>query len=722
MIIRYSTLTKSLTFLSIPLLMSCNDKSTETSKVETAEKIDNILLEEWTGPYGGIPAFDQMKVEDIKPAIEKGIEMKLAEIDAIANNEADPTFENTIVEMERSGAALDRAFNYYGIFSANISSPEFRDIQSELAPLISEFSSKITQNEKLFQRIKAVYQASRSTPLEADQQRVVELTYKSFETNGAELSLEKKERYAAISKELSSLYTEFSNNVLHDEENYVTYLFEDQLGGLNDGFIKSAAKIAADKGQEGKFAITNSRSSMDPFLTYSTERELRKQVWTNYYARGDNGDEYDNNELIAEILRLRRERVELLGYSNYAEWRLQDRMAKTPENAIELMEAVWPAAIARVLEEVEDMQAVADNNGDDITIEAWDYRYYAEKVRKEKYDLDSDEVKQYLQLDKLTEAMHYVAGRLFDFSFTPVADGTVPVFQEDVKVWEVTNKLTGENLGLWYLDPYARQGKRSGAWATTYRSYSDFDGKKNILASNNSNFVKPAPGEALLVSWDDATTFFHEFGHALHFFSANVKYPTLNSGVRDYTEFQSQLLERWLATDEVINNYLMHNETGKPMPASLVAKIKNASTFNQGFSTTEYLASAIMDMRLHLADPASIDIDNFERETLEALDMPKELPMRHRTPHFGHVFSGEGYATAYYGYMWADVLTADATEAFAEAPNGFYDKELADKAVKYLFAPRNAIEPAEAYRLFRGRDAKIDALMRDRGFPVTTEE
>jgi peptidyl-dipeptidase Dcp len=722
MIIRYSTLTKSLTFLSIPLLMSCNDKSTETSKVETAEKIDNILLEEWTGPYGGVPAFDQMKVEDIKPAIEKGIEMKLAEIDAIANNEADPTFENTIVEMERSGAALDRAFNYYGIFSANISSPEFRDIQSELAPLISEFSSKITQNEKLFQRIKAVYQASRSTPLEADQQRVVELTYKSFETNGAELSLEKKERYAAISKELSSLYTEFSNNVLHDEENYVTYLFEDQLGGLNDGFIKSAAKIAADKGQEGKFAITNSRSSMDPFLTYSTERELRKQVWTNYYARGDNGDEYDNNELIAEILRLRRERVELLGYSNYAEWRLQDRMAKTPENAIELMEAVWPAAIARVLEEVEDMQAVADNNGDDITIEAWDYRYYAEKVRKEKYDLDSDEVKQYLQLDKLTEAMHYVAGRLFDFSFTPVADGTVPVFQEDVKVWEVTNKLTGENLGLWYLDPYARQGKRSGAWATTYRSYSDFDGKKNILASNNSNFVKPAPGEALLVSWDDATTFFHEFGHALHFFSANVKYPTLNSGVRDYTEFQSQLLERWLATDEVINNYLMHNETGKPMPASLVAKIKNASTFNQGFSTTEYLASAIMDMRLHLADPASIDIDNFERETLEALDMPKELPMRHRTPHFGHVFSGEGYATAYYGYMWADVLTADATEAFAEAPNGFYDKELADKAVKYLFAPRNAIEPAEAYRLFRGRDAKIDALMRDRGFPVTTEE
>jgi peptidyl-dipeptidase Dcp len=298
----------------------------------------------------------------------------------------------------------------------------------------------------------------------------------------------------------------------------------------------------------------------------------------------------------------------------------------------------------------------------------------------------------------------------------------VPVFHEDVKVWEVTNINTGENVGLWYLDPYARPGKRSGAWATTFRSHTTFDGKKNVLASNNSNFVKPAEGEALLVSWDDATTFFHEFGHALHFFSSNVKYPTLNSGVRDYTEFQSQLLERWLATDEVISNFLVHNETGDPMPADLVQKIKNAATFNQGFSTTEYLASAIMDMKFHLADPSNIDVDKFERETLAELKMPKELPMRHRTPHFSHVFSGEGYATAYYGYMWADVLTADATEAFAEAPNGFYDKELADKAVKFLFEPRNAIDPAEAYRLFRGRDARIEALMKDRGFPVPVSE
>ena len=458
---------------------------------------------------------------------------------------------------------------------------------------------------------------------------------------------------------------------------------------------------------------------MDPFLTFSTERDLRKKVWSNYYARGDNGDAYDNKEIIAQILKLRKERVALLGYDNYAAWRLQNRMAKNPENAMALMEAVWPAAIARVAEEVADMQAVADANGDNITIAPWDYRFYAEKVRKAKYDLDSDEVKQYLQLDKLTAAMHYVAGRLFGYSFSPVKEGEVPVFHEDVNVWEVTDKQTGAHIGLWYLDPYAREGKRSGAWATTYRSFSTFDGKTNVLASNNSNFVKPAPGEALLISWDDATTFFHEFGHALHFFASEVRYPTLNSGVRDYTEFQSQLLERWLSTDEVIDQFLVHQETGAPMPDALVSKIKKAATFNQGFATTEYLASALMDMKLHLADPTDLDVDLFERETLAALNMPKELPMRHRTPHFGHVFSGEGYATAYYGYMWADVLTADASEAFIEAPGGFYDQAMAEKLVKYLFAPRNSIEPAQAYRLFRGRDASIDALMRARGFPVT---
>ncbi|MDV7186025.1 M3 family metallopeptidase [Lutibacter sp. TH_r2] len=693
-------------------IISCNqpkDKETMTT---------NLLLEEWTGPFGGVPAFDKMNLEDLKPALEKGMELNLKDIDAITANTEEPTFENTIVPMEKAGEELSRVFKYYGIWSANVSSPEFRAIQAEMSPILSEFRSKISQNEALFKRIKTVYDNSLKTPLEADQQRVVQLTYEGFAMNGAELDAQKKQRYAEIDKELSSLYTKFGNNVLADEENYVVYVNKDQLGGLADGMVKSMAKIASDKGKEGMYAIPNTRSYMDPFLTYSTERELRKKVWENYYSRGDNNDEFDNKKIIAQILRLRKERVGLLGYNTFGDWRLQNRMAKTPENAMKLMDAVWPAAIARVKEEVADMQAVANKNGDNLTIEPWDYRFYAEKVRKEKYDLDSDEVKQYLQLDKLTDALFFVADEVFNYKFTPVEEGSVPVFHEDVKVWEVTDKTSGEHIGLWYLDPFARPGKRSGAWATTYRSHSTFNGKKNVLGSNNSNFVKPAPGEALLVSWDDATTFLHEFGHALHFFSSEVKYPTLNGGVRDYTEFQSQVLERWLGTDKLINQFMVHYKTGKVIPKELVAKIKKSSTFNQGFSTTEYLASAIMDMKLHEADPTNIDIAKFEKETLAEMNMPKELPMRHRTPHFGHVFSGEGYATAYYGYMWADVLTADAAEAFSKAPGGFYDKELSAKMVKYLFAPRNTMDPAEAYRLFRGRDANVEALMRDRGFPV----
>lgn len=686
-------------------------------KAPTPSQENTTMLEKWTGPYGGVPAFDKMEVDLVKQTMIRGMEEELKGIDAITSNPEAPTFENTILAMDKSSKTLDGIRPYYGLYSNNISSEAFRKVEGELAPLLSAHYSKIGQNEKLFQRIKTIYEGSLVKPLAADQQRAVQLVYEGFMLNGAELDAEKKARYAAINKELSSLYTNFSNNVLHDEEGYITYLTEDQLGGLSESFIKSAANIAKENGQEGKYAITNTRSSMSPFLTYSTERDLREKVWNNYYSRGDNGDEHDNNELIVQILKLRNERVQLLGFNNFAEWRLQNRMAKKPENALKLLDAVWPSAIARVKEEVADMQALADESGANITIAPWDYRFYAEKVRKKKYDLDGEEVKKYLQLDKLREAMFFVSGELFNFNFKEVPDGTVPVFHEDVSVWEVTDKTSGDHLGLWYLDPYARKGKRSGAWATTYRGHSNYEGKVTVLCSNNSNFIKGSPGEPVLVSWDDGTTFFHEMGHALHFLSSNVKYPTLDGGVRDYTEFQSQLLERWLSTDEVINTYLLHYETGEPMPKELVAKIKKAATFNQGFSTTEYMASAIMDMKYHMMDPSNLDVDAFERETLASMDMPEELVMRHRSPHFGHVFSGEGYATGYYGYMWADVLTADAAEAFAEAPGGFYDKELAAKMVKTLFAPRNSIDPADAYRQFRGRDANINALMRDRGFP-----
>ena len=702
-----------------PTVNTTEEKAQETVQTPEAKKESNLLLREWTGPYQGVPAFDKVSLNDLKPALEEAMKINLAEIEVIANNTDAPTFENTIVEMERTGQELNRIFSYWGIWSSNMSSPEFRAIQGEMAPKLSAFFSTITQNDKLFQRVKSVYEGKEMKTLRKDQQRLVYLTYNQFARNGATLDEKGKARYAEINQRLAELHTEFGNNVLADQDKYVLYLNKEQLGGLPDTLVKAAAAAATEREQEGKYAITNTRSSMDPFLTYSTERDLRQKVWETYYNRGDNGDETDNNANIAEILKLRHERVNLLGFKNYASWRLEDRMAKAPQNAINLMEAVWPAAIARVKEEVADMQALANKEGSVNAIAPWDYRYYAEKVRIAKYDLDSNEVKQYLQLGKLREAMFYVAGRLFNFSFSEVTDGSVPVFHPDVRVWEVTDKTSGEHIGLWYLDPFARSGKRSGAWATSYRSHTTFDGKQNVLSSNNSNFIKGEPGKPVLISWDDAETYFHEFGHALHSLSSKVVYPTLNGGVRDYTEFQSQLLERWLATDEVINQFLVHHETGEPMPAELVAKIKKAATFNQGFKTTEYLASALVDMKLHTSDPAGIDPDKFEREALAALNMPEEIVMRHRTPHFGHIFSGEGYSASYYGYMWAEVLTSDAAEAFAEAPGGFYDKEVAAKLVEHLFSVRNAVDPADAYRAFRGRDANVDALMRDRGFPVT---
>ena len=679
---------------------------------------DNVLLAPWTGPHGGVPAFDRMDVAALKPALEAAMEAHWAEVEAIAQDPQPASFENTIVALERAGRDLDRVQRYFGIWASNLSSPEFRAVQEEMAPRLSEHGSRIVQNAALFARVKAVHEARATLGLRPDQLRLTELTYDGFARDGALLTGAAKERYAEIQKRLAELHTRFANNVLADEEGHVLYLDANQLGGLSESFVQAAAKAASARQQEGKYAITNTRSSVDTFLTFSTERALREQVWRTFTSRGDNGDEHDNNALIAEILKLRHERVGLLGAANYATWRLGDRMAKTPERALGLMEAVWPAALARVAEEVRDMQALADAEHAGIVIEPWDYRFYAEKVRHAKYDLDSDEVREYFQLEKLREGMFFVAGELFGFAFTPVPEGSVPVFHPDVRVWEVKDKASGKHIGLWYLDPYARPGKRSGAWATTYRSHETLEGPGNVLAANNSNFVAGAPGEPVLVSLDDAETFFHEFGHALHYLSSNVAYPTLNSGVRDYTEFQSQLLERWLLTQPVIDNYLVHYKTGQPIPPELVAKIQRAKTFNQGFKTAEYLASALLDMRFHTVDPSTLDADAFERETLQELGLPRELVARHRAPHFTHIFSGEGYSAGYYGYLWADVLTSDAAEAFEAAPGGFYDRALAAQLVQHLFSPCNSLDPADAYRTFRGRDATIDALMRDRGFPV----
>ncbi|HEY0428226.1 MAG TPA: M3 family metallopeptidase [Pyrinomonadaceae bacterium] len=687
------------------------------SSITITEK--NPLLEGWAGPYGGTPPFDKVRVAQFKPALEAAIAENLAEIDKIANNSAAPTFENTIAEMERSGKAYDRVTTVYSIFAGTMSTPEMRDVEREMQPEITALGDKITQNEALFKRIETIYNSPAKSKLTAEQQRLVWRYYTNFVRAGAKLGTKEKKRLSEINQSLSKLYTRFSQNLLANETDlFLVIKDEAELAGLPQSIRDAAATTADAKNLKGAWVIANTRSSVDPFLTYSARRDLREKVWRMFVNRGDNADKTDNNAIITEILQLRAERAKLLGYETHAHWRLENAMAKTPQRAMELMEAVWKPAVARVKEEVADMQALADKENAGITIEPWDYRYYMEKVRKQKYDLDQNEIKPYLQLEKLREGMFWVAGELFNFKFTPVTG--VPVYHPDVRVWEVTDKTSGKHIGLWYFDPYAREGKRSGAWMNAYRSQEKMDKEVTTIVSNNANFVKGKPNEPILISWDDATTLFHEFGHALHGLSSNVTYPSLSgtSVSRDYVEFPSQLLEHWLSTPEVLQKFALHYQTGQPIPQALVDKIKKASTFNQGFATVEYLASALVDMKLHLAGAQKIDPDKFERETLAELGMPREIVMRHRTPQFGHIFSGDGYSAGYYSYLWSDVLTADAFGAFTEA-GGPYDKKVAARLRKYIFSVGNTIDPAQAYRNFRGRDPQIEALMKKRGFPVS---
>jgi len=682
--------------------------------------VQNPLLAPWTGAYGGVPPFDQVRVEHFQPALEAAMAEQLAEVDKIASDPAPPTFENTLAALERSGRTLDRVGTIFGVYSGTMSTPDFQKVEEEMAPKLAAFSDQITQNEKLFKRIAAVYEARDASDLTPEQKRLAWLDYTNFVRAGAKLDPAAKKRLSEINQRLAALYTKFSQNLLADEADYVLFLDkESDLAGLPDSLRSAAAAAAEQRGQKGKWAVLNTRSSMEPFLTYSDRRDLREKVWRTYYNRGDHGDAHDNNAIITEILKLRAERAKLLGYQTHAHWRLENSMAGTPERAMELMEAVWKPAVARVREEVADMQAVADKEGAKIKIEPWDYRHYAEKVRKAKYDLDQNEVKPYLQLKKLREGMFWVAGQLFGFTFTPV-DG-VPVYNPDMRVFKVTDP-SGTVVGLWYFDPYARPGKQSGAWMNAYRNQERFERPITTIVSNNTNFVKGRPGEPILISWDDATALFHEFGHALHGLNSNVDYPSLSGTnvARDYVEFPSQLLEHWLSTPEVLNRFALHYQTGQPIPPALVQKIEKASTFNQGFATVEYLASALVDMKLHLAGDQTIDPHAFERDTLKALGMPSEIVMRHRTPQFGHVFSSDGYSAGYYSYLWSDTLSADAWEAFTEA-GGPYDKAVAKRLRDDVFSAGNTVDPAEAYRAFRGRDPGIAALMRKRGFPVPAE-
>ena len=676
----------------------------------------NPLLERWAGPAGGVPPFDKVRVSDFKPALEAAIAENLGEIDAITGNPDAPTFENTLAALERSGRTFNRVRAIYGVWSSTMSTPDFQAVEREMQPKLAAFSDQIYQNVALFARIGAVYRAKQS--LDPIQQRLSWYYYTNFVRAGAQLESFAKVRVGQINERLAALFADFSQNLLADEADYVLYLkSEADLNGLPEPLRAAARAAAVARGHENEWAILNTRSSMDPFLTYADRRDLREKVWRTYYSRGDNGGAHDNKKLITEILSLRAERARLLGYPTHAHWRVADSMAKTPEAAMNLMMQVWPAALLREREEVTDMQAIADREQAGMKIAAWDYRYYAEKVRKAKYDLDMTVVKPYLQLEKLRQGMFWAAEQLYGFTFSQVSG--LPQANPDIRVWEVST-AAGLHIGLWYFDPYARAGKNSGAWMSEYRGQENLDGKVSPIVSNNTNFLKDESGEPLLISWDDAVTLFHEFGHALHSLNSDVRYPSLagTNVVRDFVEFPSQLNENWLPTAEMLSRFAVHYQTGAPIPPRLAAKIKKASTFNQGFATVEYLASALVDMKLHLAGDRLGDPAEFERTTLESLGMPPEMVMRHRMPHFAHIFSSDAYSAGYYSYLWAEVLDHDAFEAFNQA-GGPYDKAMAKRLRDNIMAVGNSVDPAQAYRNFRGADPKIDGLLLARGFSTT---
>jgi len=682
-----------------------------------AEATENSILQSWTGPYDGVPPWDEVKVADFPQAFQVTMDKIQAEVNAIRDNPAPATFENFTVPMELVGNEANNLFSIWGVHSSNLSNEEVREIQGEWLPKVSAFFDQLTLDPKLLAKTKAVYDNRETAGLDAKQMRLVERNYEQLVRDGALLGDADKAQLIAYNTELSKAFNDFSNKVLADEETFIFLTDEADLAGLPDSFVASLAEAAEEQGKTG-WALKNTRSVMQPFLENSTRRDLREQVYTAYVNRGDNGGENDTNATIAKILKLRADRAKLLGFETHAHYRMADTMAKEPDAAMDLMMQVWPAAVARVKEEVADMQAIADAEGAGITIAPWDYRYYAEKVRKEKYDLDSAEIKPYFQLDKMMDALFDAAGKLYGLTFTETT-GSIPVFDPEVRTFEV--KRGDKVIGVQYFDNYARQGKRSGAWMTTYKDKYKLGGQNNYSAtSNNNNFVKGGDGEPTLISLDDAQTLFHEFGHALHYLNYDITYPGLGGTPRDFVEYPSQVNENWLMTPYILSNYALHYKTGEPIPKELVDKIQASKTFNEGFSTVEYLSSAIVDMKLHNRETPVTDPDKFERETLTEIGMPKEIVMRHRLPQFNHLFSSDAYSAGYYSYLWSETMDADTWAAFEEAGSP-WDKTTAERFRTILLLTGNETDRKEAYRKFRGRDPEVKYILKKRGFPVPGE-
>lgn len=676
---------------------------------------DNVLLAAWTGPFDGVPPFDKVRPDLFPEAFQFAIDERRREVEAIASNPAPPTFENTIEALERSGNRLARVMAVFGVMTSNMTTPEYQALQREWSPKLAAASDEINLDPELFARVKAVYEARDRSGLSDQQKRLVTREYESFVRRGANLSPEQKQQLSAYNQQLARLFAGFSEKVLADESTFIAAT-ETELKGV-PADVKAAAAAAAKERQlpAGQFAIVNTRSAVDPVLTFADDRGLREKVWRAFVNRGDNGGANDTNETIKQIVKLRADRARLLGYPTHAHWRMQDTMAGTPERAQQLMMRVWPAAVARVREEVREQQQVARKLGYSGKIEPWDYRYYMEKVRQQRFNLDQSEIKPYFELGNMINGMFYMAGQLYGLQFEEIT-GQVPTWHPDIRAWHVTDRQ-GRDVGVFYGDMFARTGKRSGAWATTYRSRSGLLGDQIVLGSNNNNFTKGAQGEPVLISVDDAETLFHEFGHAVHYFLSNVHYPSLGGTPRDFVEYPSQVHENWLLTPEILNRFALHYQTGKPMPKALVDRIQAAKQFNQGFATVEYLSSALVDMALHTRPDGVVDPDAFERETLARLGMPSEVVMRHRLPQFNHLFSSDAYSAGYYSYLWSETMDADTWAAFEEA-GSVWDPVTAGKFARFLLSTGNETDRAEAYRQFRGRDPDVNALLRKRGFPT----
>lgn len=685
-----------------------------------APENSNPLLQDWQTPFG-MPPFDAIGAEHYRPAFDQAIREHEAEIAAIAGSDSEPDFENTIIALERSGKALRNVLYVFFNLTGTDTNDTLQEIERDVSPILARHHSAMFLNEQLFQRVDKVFSERDSLDLDAEQARVLERYHTAFVRSGARLDQAAKARMTEITERLATLGTNFAQNVLADEAGYTLVLEnEEDLAGLPKFLRDSAAQIAEERGVPGKHVITLSRSSIEPFLQFSTRRDLREQAFDAWTKRGENEGETDNRQIIAETLALRSERAGLLGFDSFAHFKLDDQMAKKPESVRDLLMEVWEPARRRALEERDDLQDMIRSEGGNFDLAAWDWRHYAEKVRKARHDLDETEIKPYFQLDRMIEAAFFTANELFGLTFTERHD--LPVYNPEVRVWDVTD-ADGDHVGLFCGDYFARASKRSGAWMSGFRQQERIDGDVRPIVLNVCNFSKGSEGEPALLSFDDVRTIFHEFGHALHGLLSDVTHPMI-SGTnvsRDFVELPSQLYEHWISERAVLQRFARHYETDEPLPNELLDRILAAQTFNQGFATVEYVSSALMDLDLHeLTDFEGFDAGQFERETLESIGMPAEIVMRHRVPHFAHVFSGDGYSSGYYSYMWSEVMDADAFRAFEEAGD-IFDADTAKRLHDHIYSAGGRQDPADAYIAFRGKMPEVDALLEKRGLAASAD-